>query len=97
MNNTISETLDIHREYRKQRGIKAERKVHRVTANPSTIKPEETFYLTIPKLKNGFVYIPNSIALIFSTSLKKCSRVMLTTRWCSWPWLAISCPSETIL
>ena len=45
--------------------LKAERTVHRVTFNPNKASPGETLRIPVPKLHEGTVLVPDSLALIF--------------------------------
>lgn len=70
MNQSISQILDVNHEKKVTFAMKAERVTHRTTFNPSNGLPGETLYVNIPKLSNGYVYIPNSIALLFNLTLQ---------------------------
>ena len=50
--------------------MKANRIVHRVTFNPSKALPGETLRIPVPKLDDGVVLVPGSLALIFNLSVK---------------------------
>lgn len=67
---TISDILDVRREYRKSFSLKAERTHHRVTFNPSSAQPGETLYIHLPKLSENIVLIPGSVGLLFDLTLK---------------------------
>jgi len=69
MSQTISQKLDVNREYKVPYGLKAERCVHRITFNPSSASPMETLYISIPKLSNHVVIIPGSVGLLFNLNL----------------------------
>jgi len=69
MTQSISEILDVNRQYKQPFGLKADRTVHRVTFNPSTANPGETLYVHIPKLSDNIVYVPESIGLLFKLNL----------------------------
>jgi len=51
-------------------GLKAERTFHRVTFTPSSAKPGETLYVSVPNLSEGIVLVPNSLALRFDLGLQ---------------------------
>ena len=46
--------------------IKADRIKHRVTFNPNKASPGETLYVAVPKLDDGLVLVPGSLALMFN-------------------------------
>ena len=50
--------------------MKAERTVKRITFNPTSANPEETLYVSVPKLANNEVIVPGSLALVFDINLK---------------------------
>ena len=55
--------IDPMRLSKKQLGIKAVKKHHVITHNPSTANPGETLYVRIPKLTKDTFYVPNSLFL----------------------------------
>jgi len=65
MSKSISDVLDVNREYRRPYGLKAEKTINRITFNPSTANPGDTLYVHIPKLSDNVVLVPGSIGLIF--------------------------------
>ena len=50
--------------------MKAERTVKRITFNPTSANPEETLYVSVPKLAENEVIVPGSLALVFDINLK---------------------------
>ena len=50
--------------------MKAERTVKRITFNPTSANPEETIYVSVPKLAANEVIVPGSLALVFNINLK---------------------------
>ena len=50
--------------------MKAERTVKRITFNPTSANPEETLYVSVPKLAANEVIVPGSLALVFDINLK---------------------------
>ena len=50
-------------------GLKAESILNRITLNPSSVNPGETLYVNIPKLKEGVVIVPGSVALLFNLNV----------------------------
>ena len=65
----VSEELNPNRNPGEAFGLKAEATLNRITLNPSSINPGETLYLNIPKLAEGIVIVPNSVALVFNLSV----------------------------
>lgn len=43
--------------------------VHHVTFNPNKSSPGETLYIPVPKLDDGVVLVPGSLALVFNLSV----------------------------
>ena len=50
--------------------MNAERIVKRITFNPSEANPEETLYVSVPKLAENEVIVAGSLALVFNINLK---------------------------
>ena len=50
--------------------MKAERTVKRITFNPTEANPEETLYVSVPKLAANEVIVAGSLALVFNINLK---------------------------
>ena len=50
--------------------MKAERTVKLITFEPSSAKPGETLYVSVPKLATNEVLVPGSLALVFDIDLK---------------------------
>ena len=46
--------------------LKADKDSHRVTFNPNKTSPGETLYVSVPKLDDGVVLVPGSLALVFN-------------------------------
>ena len=63
MSLTVSEVLNPNKNPREAFGLKAEATLNRITLNPSFINPGETLYVNIPKLAEGIVIVPSSVAL----------------------------------
>lgn len=66
---SVSEKLNPDRNPKVARGLKAERTFHRVTMNPSSASPGETLYVTVPKLSEGVLLVPGSLALRFDLNV----------------------------
>ena len=49
--------------------LKADRKVHRVTFNPNKASLGETLHIPVPKLDDGVVLVPRSLALVFNLTV----------------------------
>ena len=49
--------------------MKAERTVKRITFNPTEANPGNTLYVSVPKLNEGEVIVPGSLALLFNLDL----------------------------
>ena len=62
---SVPETYNPNRIPKTQRGLKAERVVHRVTFNPSSANPGEVLQVTIPKLSENLLVVPNTVVLRF--------------------------------
>lgn len=62
---SLSVQLDPNRAVKTPRALKAERTRHRVTFNPSKASPGETLYVAVPKLDQGVVIAPGTMALRF--------------------------------
>ena len=65
----VSQELNPNRNPREAFGLKAEATLNRITLNPSSINPGETLFVNIPKLAEGIVVLPNSVALVFNLSV----------------------------
>ena len=50
--------------------MKAERTVKLITFEPTSAKPEDTLYVSVPKLADNEVIVPGSLALVFNIDLK---------------------------
>ena len=57
--------LNPNRSVRVPLGIKAERKYHSITHNPSTINSGQTLYVRVPKLNQGILIVPGTLKLTF--------------------------------
>ena len=66
MDLAVSQELNPNRYPREAHGLKAEATLNRITLNPSSINPGETLYVNIPKLAEGIVIVPKSVALVFN-------------------------------
>ena len=55
--------LNTQRSNRIPLGLKAERKHHVITHNPSSANPKETLYVRIPRLTENTFYVPGSVYL----------------------------------
>jgi len=60
----VSEINNPSLEKKTSNALKADRKVHRVTLNPNQASPGETLHIPFPKLDDGVVLVPGSLALI---------------------------------
>ena len=50
--------------------MKTEREVKRITCDRTEAKPEETLYVSVPKLSENQVIMPDSLALRFNIELR---------------------------
>ena len=66
---SITEFLDVKREKIKPFALKADKTLHRITFNPSSVNSGETLYVHLPKLSENMVFVPNSIGLVFNLTL----------------------------
>ena len=62
----VSENLKPSYREKTSLGLKASRTRHRVTFNPNKAMPGETLYVSVPKLDEGVVLVPGSMALVFN-------------------------------
>ena len=69
MNQSISEVLNPNRYPREDFGLKADSKLNRVTMNPSSVNPGETLYVDNPKLAEGLLIVPSSVAILFNLNV----------------------------
>ena len=67
---TISEKLNPNRSPRESFGLKAESKLNRITLNPSSVNPGETYYLNIPTLSENKFFVPGSVYLRFDLNVQ---------------------------
>ena len=51
-------------------GLKAERTFHRVTFTPSSAKPGETLYVSVPTLSENLLLVPHTLALRFNLAIQ---------------------------
>ena len=51
-------------------GLKAERTFHRVTFTPSSAKPGERLYVSVPTLSENMLLVPHTLALRFDLSIQ---------------------------
>ena len=49
--------------------LKADRVTHRVTFNPNKASPGEILHIPVPKLNDGVVLVPGTLALIFDLTV----------------------------
>ena len=63
---SVSESLKPLFEKKIPKALKADRIKHHVTLNPNKASPEETLYIEVPKLEDGVVLVPGSLALLFN-------------------------------
>ena len=61
----ITEKLYPNRVPREPFGLKGKRSINRITFNHPPANPQETLYLTIPKLAENVAIAPGSIKLLF--------------------------------
>ena len=66
---TISEKLNPNRSPRVFFDLKAEATLNRITLNPSSVNPGETYYLDIPTLSENKVLVPGSVYLRFDLNV----------------------------
>ena len=69
MDLAVSQELNPNRYPREAYGLKVEAALNRITLNPSSFNPGETLYVNIPKLAEGIVIVPNSVALVFNLTV----------------------------
>lgn len=50
-------------------GLKADRTVYRVTFNPNKASPGETLNISVPKIDDGVVLVPGSLAVVFNLTV----------------------------
>ena len=65
----VQENLRPTRSEKTLGALRAERAVKRITFNPTEAKPEETLYVSVPKLNENEVIVPGSLALRFNIDL----------------------------
>ena len=65
----VSETNNPSHEKKRSNALKADRKVHRVTFHPNKALPGETLHISVPKLDDGVVLVPGSLALVFNLTV----------------------------
>ena len=61
----VSEMNNPSREKKTSNALKADRVIHRVTFNPNKAFPGEILHIPVPKLDDGVVLVPGTLALIF--------------------------------
>ena len=66
---SVSENLDPTYSEKTYGGLKAIRVVKRITFNPSEANPGETLNVSVPKLNENEVLVPNTLALVFDIDL----------------------------
>ena len=62
----VSERIGPSFEKKMSNALKADRVIHRVTFNPNSASPGEVLRVPVPKLDNGVVLVPGSLALVFN-------------------------------
>ena len=65
----VNENLSPSRIYKTLNAMKAERTIKRITFDPSVANPQETLYVTLPRLGENEVIVPGSLALRFNIDL----------------------------
>ena len=65
----VQENLRPTRSEKTLGALRAERAVKRITFNPTEAKPEETLYVSVPKLNENEVIVPGTLALRFNIDL----------------------------
>ena len=60
----VSDKISPNYENKISNALKVHRIIHRVTFNPSKALPGETLRIPVPKLDDGVVLVPRSLALI---------------------------------
>ena len=66
----VSDEVSPNYENKIQNALKAHRIIHRVTFNPSKALPGETLQIPVPKLQDGVVLVPETLALICNLNVK---------------------------
>ncbi|PFX14804.1 hypothetical protein AWC38_SpisGene21013 [Stylophora pistillata] len=61
----VSERIGPSFENKMSNALKADRVIHKVTFNPNSASPGEVLRVPVPKLDNGVVGVPGSLALVF--------------------------------
>ena len=62
----VSESLQPSFEKKIPNALKADKIKHRVTFSPNKASPGETLRVAVPKLEDGVVLVPDSLALLFN-------------------------------
>ena len=65
----VSEKINPNHEKKRSNALKANKMVHRVTFNPNKALPGETLHISVPKLDDGVVLDPESLALVINLSV----------------------------
>ena len=65
----VSEMNNPSHEKKTSNALKADRTVHRVTFNPNKTSPGEILHTPVPKLDDGAVLVPGSLALVFNLTV----------------------------
>ena len=65
----VSERIGPSFEKKMSNALKADRVIHRVTFNPNSAFPGEVLRVPVPKLDNGVVLVPGSLALVFNLAV----------------------------
>ena len=66
----VSDEINPNYENTISNALKAHRIIHRLTFNPGKALPGETLRIPVPKLQDGVVLVPGSLALIFNLDVK---------------------------
>ena len=77
------ETNNPSHEKKTSNALKPDRKVHRVTFNPNKASPGETLHISVPKLDDGVVLVPGSLALVFNLTVTGHANNVLVNRQCN--------------
>lgn len=65
----VSEMNNPSHEKKTSNALKADRVIHRVTFNPNKASPGEILHIPVPKLDDGVVLVPGTLALIFDLTV----------------------------
>ena len=65
----VSEKNNPNFEKKTSNAVKADHSVHRVTVNPNKASPRETLSISVPKLDDGVVLVPECLAVVFNLTV----------------------------